>query len=92
MHRDLKPSNIFLTQHGEAKVLDFGLVTLEEEAAPDQRTISNPANLTSPGTAVGTVAYMSPEQARGDELDARTDIFSFGTALRNGERKTSVSG
>ena len=81
VHRDLKPSNVFLTRHGEAKVLDFGLVKLEEEAVTDQRTITNPANLTSPGAAVGTVAYMSPEQARGDELDARTDIFSFGAVL-----------
>jgi eukaryotic-like serine/threonine-protein kinase len=81
VHRDLKPSNIFLTRHGEAKVLDFGLVKLEEEAVTDLRTITNPANLTSPGTAIGTVAYMSPEQARGDGLDARTDIFSFGAVL-----------
>ena len=81
VHRDLKPSNVFLTRHGEAKVLDFGLVKLEEEAVTDLRTITNPANLTSPGAAVGTVAYMSPEQARGDELDARTDIFSFGAVL-----------
>ena len=70
----------FLTSHGECKVLDFGLAKLDEDS-PDAPTIAQPDVLTSPGVAVGTVSYMSPEQARGEPLDARTDIFSLGAVL-----------